>query len=301
MAATTTRLGAVLIGAMLLASAAPTAPIGWRTDGTGTYPKAEPPLEWSTTENVIWRTPMPGYGVSHPVLLGQHLFIGSEPATLLCLNKDDGKIIWQKTCKYSELDIAPEVQERLKVELAATADLNRMQAAIRKEMDTVNRDLKKDQASKEVIDAKLKPYRKQIEELDKEKQKLTVAVLYTHPGIQQDAGYSAPTPVTDGHNIYVVYGDGLVAGYDLEGNRQWLKLIEHSNAAYAHSGSPVLAGGKLIVHFTDLVGLDPKTGSESWRSSCRPAMARPWSPASATLMSSSRPGGQSCVPKTGSC
>src|SRR5262249_51157876 len=40
---------------------------------------------------------------------------------------------------------------------------------------------------------------------------------------------------------------------------------EHSNAAFAHSGSPVLAGGKLLVHFTDLVALDPKTGTESWR------------------------------------
>src|SRR5262245_11914446 len=73
------------------------APIGWRTDGTGAYPKAQPPLEWSPTKNVVWSTPMPGYGVSHPVPLGRYVFICSEPATLLCINRDDGKIVWQKT------------------------------------------------------------------------------------------------------------------------------------------------------------------------------------------------------------
>jgi outer membrane protein assembly factor BamB len=71
--------------------------------------------------------------------------------------------------------------------------------------------------------------------------------------------------VTNGKDVFVVYGNGLVACYDLDGNRKWLKLIEHSNAAFAHSGSPVLVDGKVLVHFTDLVALDPKTGDEVWR------------------------------------
>src|SRR5262245_15278640 len=70
--------------------------IGWRTDGSGLYPRAVPPLEWSPTRNVVWKTPMPGYGVSHPVPLGERLFTCSEPATLLCLSRTDGKILWQK-------------------------------------------------------------------------------------------------------------------------------------------------------------------------------------------------------------
>src|SRR5258705_291887 len=57
--------------------------IGWRTDGTGCYPKAQPPQEWSATKNLVWSTPMPGYGVSHPLLLGQYVFTCAEPATLL--------------------------------------------------------------------------------------------------------------------------------------------------------------------------------------------------------------------------
>ena len=34
---------------------------------------------------------------------------------------------------------------------------------------------------------------------------------------------------------------------------------------WGHSASPVLAGGRLIVHFIDLIALDPKTGEEVWR------------------------------------
>jgi outer membrane protein assembly factor BamB len=239
--------------------------IGWRTDGSGSYPKAQPPLEWSPTKNVVWSTPMPGYGVSHPVLLGRRIFICSEPATLLCLKRDDGKVLWQKTSNYSELDIAPDVRERIKVEQAEMAAIARKESAIRKEMEALQRSLSKDQAPKEEIEKKLQPFRKQLNEFNKEREKLPLGVLYTQPGTHPTAGYSAPTPVTNGTEVYVAFGNGLVACYDLDGNRKWLKLIEHSNAPYAHSGSPVLAGDKVLIHFTDLVALEAKTGMESWR------------------------------------
>ena len=249
-------------------------PVGWRTDGSGSYPKARPPLEWSTTQNVVWKTPMPGYGVSHPVPLGHRVFICSEPCILLCLHRDDGKILWQQNSSYDELEIAPDVRERLKVELEEAAQLAKKQSAVQKEMDLLRRSLEKDRTPKDEaekklqrdeIEKKLQPFRKQIEELRKESQMLTLAVRYTVPGIHGTAGYSAPTPVTNGKDVFVAFGNGLVACFDLDGNRKWLKLIEHSNAAYAHSGSPILVGDKLLIHFTDLVALDTKTGSEVWR------------------------------------
>ena len=239
--------------------------IGWRTDGSGNYPKAQPPLEWSSTKNVVWRTPMPGYGVSHPVPLGHRVFICAEPCILLCLHREDGRILWQKSSNYSELKIEPDVRARLNVELEEMAKLARKQSAVQKEMDLLHRSLTKDKTPKEEIKEKLQPFRKKIEELKREKQKLTLAVRYTQPGTHSYAGYSAPTPVTNGKEVFVAFGNGLVACFDLDGNRKWLKLVEHSNAAFAHSGSPVLAGDKLLIHFTNLVALDTKTGTESWR------------------------------------
>jgi outer membrane protein assembly factor BamB len=239
--------------------------VGWRTDGSGSYPKAEPPLEWSPKKNVVWSTPMPGYGVSHPVLLGKRIFICSEPATLLCLNREDGKILWEKTSSYSDLEIEPDVRERIKEEQAEMAVISKKESAVHKDMDTLNRSLTKDQATKEEIEKQLQPFRKQLEEFKKDKEKLTLGVLYTQPGTHPTAGYSAPTPVTNGKEVYVAFGNGLVACFDLDGKRKWLKLIEHSNAPFAHSGSPVLAGDRLLIHFTDLVALETKSGTESWR------------------------------------
>ena len=254
---------ALIIVGTVVALAGP--PIGWRTDGTGSYPQAQPPLEWSTTKNVVWCTPMPGYGVSHPVLLGKRIFICSEPATLLCLNVEDGKILWQKTSSYSELELDAEVRERLAKELEETQQLTKKQAAVRQDMDKLRKSLMEDKATSQEIEAKLKPFNQQINEIEKDKLKLTLAVRYTQPQTHSVAGYSAATPVTDGKQVFVVYGNGLVACYDLEGDRKWLKLVEHSNASFAHSGSPIHVADKLVVHFTDLVALDPKSGDEAWR------------------------------------
>jgi outer membrane protein assembly factor BamB len=208
---------------------------------------------------------MPGYGVSHPVLLGQRLFVCSEPATLLCLDKDSGKVLWQKTCNYSEIEIPQDQRQQFEAEKEQTAELNRKQSTVQKEMDAIQRSLSKDKAPREEMDAKLKPFRKQIEDLKKEKEKLTVFLRFTQPNTHPTAGYSAPTPVTDGKEVFVAYGNGLMACYDLDGNRKWLKLIEHTNLTFAHSCSPILAGGRLVIHYTDLIGLDPQTGNEVWR------------------------------------
>jgi len=249
--------------------------IGWRTDGTGCYPKAQPPQEWSTTKNVFWSTPMPGYGVSHPVPLRQFVFTCAEPATLLCVQRDDGKIIWQKTCSYSDLEIEPEVRVRLKAQLTEVAALNKKQSAIRREMETLHRSLEKDKTERQEIDRQLKPFRTQIDELNKQKLKFPLAERYTQPGTHSTAGYSAPTPVTNGKEVFVAYGNGLVACYDLEGNRKWLRLIEHSDLAFAHSGSPILVGDNLVIQFTDLVALDPKTGNDVWRLKCQSGWGTP--------------------------
>ncbi len=239
--------------------------IGWRTDGSGSYPGAQPPLEWSPTKNVVWRTAMPGYGVSHPVLLGQRVFICSEPCILLCLDRADGKVLWQKDSSYSELEIDADTRKQLEVEKAKMAALLEKQSAIQKEMDQLHRSLVKEKTARDEIQKKLQPFRKQIDALRKEQQKLPLAVRYTQPRAHSFAGYSAPTPVTNGKEVFVAFGNGLVACFDLDGKRKWLKLIEHSNAPFAHSGSPVLAGDKVLIHFTDLVALDTKTGNEVWR------------------------------------
>ena len=48
----------------------------WRGPlGNGFTPNADPPLEWSETKNVRWKTPLPGLGHSSPVVWGDHVYL----------------------------------------------------------------------------------------------------------------------------------------------------------------------------------------------------------------------------------
>ena len=69
---------------------------GPRKDGTST--ETNLPLRWSTSENILWRLPLPGPGSSTPVVWGDRIFVTStmgEELVLLCISTN-GKILWQK-------------------------------------------------------------------------------------------------------------------------------------------------------------------------------------------------------------
>ena len=95
----------------------------WRGPlGNGFAPNADPPLEWSETKNVRWKTPLPGLGHSSPVVWGDLVFLTAavpqgeklpvpkQPTgahnnldpfhtlrfIVLAVNRTTGKIAWQK-------------------------------------------------------------------------------------------------------------------------------------------------------------------------------------------------------------
>src|SRR5262245_43655018 len=48
----------------------------WRgPSGTGVASNAKPPVEWSSTKNIRWKTELPGKGHSSPVLWDDLLFV----------------------------------------------------------------------------------------------------------------------------------------------------------------------------------------------------------------------------------
>lgn len=72
-------------------------PIGWRHDGTGAFPTATPPTEWSSEKNVKWKVPLPGASWGTPVVVGDNLFLVSDPSEVLCVRRSDGKVLWKKS------------------------------------------------------------------------------------------------------------------------------------------------------------------------------------------------------------
>lgn len=174
-------------------------PTGWRNDGNGIFPGATPPVEWSfkPEKNIAWHTTV-GASYSSPVVVGDRVFLTAEPDKLLCVARDDGKVLWEKTNNFGDLP----------------AELNA-----------------------------------------------------TDPKLQSNCGYTTPTPISDGKNVFVVMGTGIVASYDLDGERNWISYlrVEPTNS-FGRSASPRLVDGLLIAPVTVLFGLDAATGKTVWKS-----------------------------------
>jgi outer membrane protein assembly factor BamB len=81
---------------------------GFRGDGTNVTTTKGLPQTWGPSENVTFRTSLPGYGQSSPVVWGERVFLtaidGPQKETLhvLALNGITGKIGWSKEYKSSQ-------------------------------------------------------------------------------------------------------------------------------------------------------------------------------------------------------
>jgi outer membrane protein assembly factor BamB len=97
----------------------------WRGPlGTGVAPKGQPPVEWSESTNIRWKTALPGKGHSTPIVWGDRLYLTTaipygEPVkprlparpgahdnlamtqnhefAVLAVDRSSGKILWQQT------------------------------------------------------------------------------------------------------------------------------------------------------------------------------------------------------------
>jgi outer membrane protein assembly factor BamB len=75
---------------------------GFRRDGSGTYSIQNPPVRWTSDQNVIWKTELAAPSKSSPILVDDNIFVLAYPHSLICLRRADGEILWQKTHAYSD-------------------------------------------------------------------------------------------------------------------------------------------------------------------------------------------------------
>ena len=235
------------------------AQVGWRTDGTGTYPNIHPPLEWSNQDNVHWATPMPSWSNSTPIIVRERLFVCSEPTSLVCLRLADGEILWQADNSTIEL-LPPAQANHLREELKQAEPMHEEFREVNNQVGLLKRKLKKN-PDNESLTNDLQVLCDRQDELKDKLAPLEEHILTgkAHPA----CGFSTATPVSDGRHIYVMFGNAVAACYDLEGERQWIKRIDPWIGG--HSTSPLLVGDKLLVHATHLVALNKETGDEMWR------------------------------------
>ncbi|HTH48365.1 MAG TPA: PQQ-binding-like beta-propeller repeat protein [Candidatus Limnocylindria bacterium] len=90
-------------------------------DGNGHSTATHLPLTWDATNNVAWKTTIPGSGWSSPVLVGGNLYLttaapiensGDLSLRTLCLKAADGKIVWDTEVFREERGKAPGIHQK---------------------------------------------------------------------------------------------------------------------------------------------------------------------------------------------
>ena len=88
----------------------------------------------------------------------------------------------------------------------------------------------------------------------------------------EETGYAAPTPATDGKQVYAIFATGDVAAFDLDGTPAWQAKLGEYKAPYGYASSPVLYRNRLLVQYDQqadggsaLLALDAAIGKIVWR------------------------------------
>jgi outer membrane protein assembly factor BamB len=83
-------------------------------------------------------------------------------------------------------------------------------------------------------------------------------------------GYGAPTPCSDGKNVFVVFGSAVIASLDFDGKVVWRKALEKYNFDVALGSSPILHKGTVILDCdqnnktSSFIAFDKATGDIKW-------------------------------------
>ena len=95
----------------------------FRGPAQGTSAEKGLPTTWSATQNVVWKTALPGAGTSSPITVGDKIYLTAysgfnvpgEPGDmnalkrhLVCLDRKSGKLLWTK-------DVAAKLPEQAKI------------------------------------------------------------------------------------------------------------------------------------------------------------------------------------------
>jgi len=66
-----------------------------------------PPIQWSETENILWKAPVPGRGHGSPTVVADRIYLATadrEKQIVLCLDRHSGRVVWQSEVHSSGAD-----------------------------------------------------------------------------------------------------------------------------------------------------------------------------------------------------
>ncbi|MHA3774417.1 PQQ-binding-like beta-propeller repeat protein [Verrucomicrobiota bacterium sgz303538] len=216
----------------------------WRGPiANGIAPAGNPPLKWSETENLKWKTKIPGFGTSTPIISGNRIFI----------------LTAMPSGQRAE---APAVAAP-----AASPDDARQQGG-RPRRGGGGGGMQSEKPNE--------AYQFIVLCLDRNTGKglwqKVAREEVPHEGHHRDHGFASASPVTDGEHVYTYFGSRGLYCYDFEGNLKWEKDFGdmQTRNGFGEGSSPTLHGNTIFItwdHEGDdfIVALDKRTGNELWR------------------------------------
>ncbi len=241
-------------------------------DGSGVYSQENPSQSWTKKESEIYATKMANFSNASPVIIGDRVFICEEPAKLICINKNDGKVIWQKEHDYLDMVGLPE-----KDKAEVNARLSEKEK-LEKEKDSLNRQSRKLRKAEKTEETKkkIKAIKDDMKKLSDKLKAFSDLDKYAKPKTHGVCGYSSYTPVSNGKVVVAAFGYGIVCCYTIEGELKWKKfIVKPDHRSWGGSTSPRLIGDKVIVRFKEYLALDLNTGKEIWKTKAEQTFGTP--------------------------
>lgn len=213
-----------------------------------------PPVEYET-ENVRWMLQMSSASVATPLVVGDKLIVCSDPNFVLCLNRNDGKVLWATfACGYDALSDS----DKQAVKGEAEPLLRQRREALEAFRGAMNANNRKEISG---VRISLESVRKKLSALAEPK--LGIAIGTGSLAVQ--------TPCCDGERIYVGSPCGLTAALDMNGNVLWGQVYKPHGTHHTLASSPVVMGGACFATGLDdgqrtVYAYEAKTGKPLWKS-----------------------------------
>ncbi|MEX1042927.1 MAG: PQQ-binding-like beta-propeller repeat protein [Pirellulaceae bacterium] len=220
----------------------------------GTAPEAKPPVKWSATENVAWKTEIPGKGSGSPIIWNDRVY-------LLTAVEVEGK-----SAEVSFQETEPNEREEATPRRRGPRDAGSGGRGPRGGRGGLDRGGDREQ----------KLHQFTVVCLDKG----TGEIVWKQVAIEavpHEAGHgtnshASASPITDGKHLYAYFGSRGIYCYDMKGNLKWKRDLGQmqTRSAFGEGGTPALHGNKLVVPWDHegesfVATLDAETGEVLWK------------------------------------
>jgi outer membrane protein assembly factor BamB len=212
----------------------------WRGPAsTGVSPETGLPSKWSDTENVAWKAPIRGLGISSPIVWGDRVFVTSQVGTGIARSGP----------RLVQGGDAADAGERA-LGGAATGVVSTRSASTSFLVTAFDR----------ISGRQLWEYETPAEG--------------NLPEVHEKHNLATPSPVTDGQRLYALFGTGQLVALDFSGKLIWKRnLTEYGafNVNWGHGGSPIVYKDMVILQLyhaspaSYLLALDSATGTTKWK------------------------------------